>query len=122
MDNRQWILFMLDAIVERAEIRDLSDSAIFFATMKQGKAHSEAPHSSRIPISTCVGLLFRMFVHGLKGPDMHGGAPVLSQVLNQCGLFGGGTHQETHQTFFCSWPGGVVTCGVDQDLNVFGWQ
>ncbi len=54
-----------------------------------------------------------MCVRELKELGTLGGVLVLSLVIGQCELVGGGTHQETHQIIFCFWSVGVVTCGVD---------
>ncbi len=59
VDNRQGILFTLDAFVERAKIRDLSDLAILFGNneARQGPLGVSAFSKNSI-YQPCVGVLF----------------------------------------------------------------
>ncbi len=52
MDNRKCGFSAFDKFVERVDVKDLSELAIFLALMKQGNAYSEVPQCSKTPVLT----------------------------------------------------------------------
>ncbi len=80
MNNRQWVFFSFDTFVERAEVRDLSDLVILFATMNQGRYTTRHCIVQEFLCQSCVGVPFCMIVSGHKALDVHNGVLVPSQV------------------------------------------